>query len=83
VNWVEDVDCDKDRLDFIDFSSMAKYIAKDFGWDDKTGSILRQIPGTNAYKDLYEAYMTARYNYGCTRPNKNAFVDSLSVPTGF
>lgn len=83
VSWVEDVDCDKDRLDFIDFSTMAKYIAKDFGWDDKTGSILRQVPGTNAYKDQYEAYMTARYNYGCTRPNKNAFVDTLSVPSGF
>lgn len=83
ISWVEDVDCDKDRLDFLDFSTMAKYVAKDFGWDDKTGSILRQVVGTNAYKDQYEAYMTARYNYGCTRPNKNAFIDTLTVPTGF
>jgi DNA polymerase len=30
INWVEDVDCDKDRLDFIDFSTMAKYVAKDY-----------------------------------------------------
>lgn len=83
IGMVEDVDADKDRLDFIDFSTMAKYIAKDFGWDNKTGSILRQVVGTNAYKDQYEAYLTARYNYGCTRPNKNAFVDALTVPTGF
>lgn len=83
ISWVEDVDCDKDRLDFIDFSTMAKYVAKDFGWDNRTGSILRQVPGTSAYKDLYEAYMTARYNYGCTAPNKNAFVEGLTVPTGF
>jgi hypothetical protein len=83
IAWVEDVDSPKDRLDFIDFSTMAKYVAKDFGWDDKTGSILRQVPGTNAYKDQYEAYMTARFNYGCTRPNKNGFIDTLAVPTGF
>lgn len=83
IGMVEDVDCDKDRIDFLDFSTFAKYIAKDFGWDDKTGSILRQVVGTSSYKDQYEAFLTARYNYGCTRPNKNAFIDGLSVPTGF
>lgn len=83
IAMVQDVDCDKDRVDFLDFSTLGKYIAKDFGWDNKTGSILRQVVGTNAYKDQYEAYLTARYNYGCTRPNKNAFIDSLTIPTGF
>ena len=84
INWVEDVDCPKDRIYAIDWSTMGKYIAKDFGWDDKTGSILRQVPSTTtAYTDQYEAYMTARYNYGCTRPNKNGFIDLLAVPTGF
>jgi hypothetical protein len=83
VNWTEDVDCDKDRLDFLDFSTIQKYIAKGFGWDEKTGSVLRQVVGTSAYKDQYEAYLTARYNYGCTRPNKNAFIDGLNIPTGF
>lgn len=86
VNWVEDVDASKTTVDFIDWSTMEKYVAKDFGWDDKTGSILRQVPSTTsgiAYTDQYEAYWTGRYNYGCTRPNKNAFVDSLAVPPGF
>ncbi len=86
INWVEDVDAPKDRVDALDWSTMGKYIAKDFGWDDKSGSILRQVPSTTsgiAYTDQYEAYMTARYNYGCTRPNKNGFIDSLAVPTGF
>ncbi len=83
INWVEDVDCDKDRIEAIDFSTMAKYVAKDFGWDDKTGSILRQVVGTNTYKDQYEAFMTSRYNYGCTRPNKNGYIDGLTIPTGF
>lgn len=83
IPWVEDIDCDKDRVEFLDFSTFGKYIAKDFGWDQKTGSILRQVVGTNSYKDQYEAFATARYNYGCTRPNSNAFIDSLTVPDGF
>jgi hypothetical protein len=83
IGWVEDVDCFKDRVEFIDFSTMGKYVAKDFGWDDKTGSILRQVVGTNTYKDQYEGFMTARYNYGCTRPNKNACVETLTIPTSF
>jgi hypothetical protein len=86
INWVEDVDAPKDEIDALDFSTFAKYIAKDYGWDDKTGSILRQVPSTTsgiAYTDQYEAYLTARFNYGCTRPNKNGWVDALAVPTGF
>ncbi len=86
ISWVEDVDAPKNRVDAIDWSTMGKYVAKDFGWDDKSGSILRQVPSTTsgvAYTDQYEAYMTARFNYGCTRPNKNGFIDLLAVPTGF
>lgn len=83
IPWVEDPDAFKDRVDFIDFSTMAKYTAKELGWDEKTGSVLRQVVGTNSYKDQYEAFLTARDNFGCTRPNSNAFIDSLAVPTGF
>ncbi len=86
INWVEDVDCDKAEVRAIDWSTMQKFIAKDYGWDDKSGSILRQVPSATsgiAYTDQYEAYMTARYNYGNTRPNKNGWVDALAVPTGF
>lgn len=86
VNWVEDVDAPKDEVDALDWSTFGKYVAKDYGWDDKTGSILRQVPSATsgiAYTDQYEAYMTARHNYGCTRPNKNGWVDALAIPTGF
>ncbi len=84
INWVEDVDAPKTRVDAIDWSTMNKYVAKGFGWDDKTGSVLRQVPSsTTAYTDQYEAYWTGRYNYGCTRPNKNGWIDALAVPTGF
>lgn len=86
IPWVIDVDCPKDQIHFLDWSTFAKYTAKDMGFDDKTGSILRQVPSSTsgiAYTDQYEAYLTLRSNYGCTRPNKNALIDTLSLPTGF
>lgn len=83
IPFVSDVDADKDRIDFIDFSTMAKYVAKDFGWDDLSGSTLHQVVGTTSYKDQVEAFYTARYNYGCTNPNGNAFIDGLTIPTGY
>ena len=83
IGMVQDVDCDKDRIEFLDFSTFGKYVAKDYGWDDKSGAVLSRVVGTSAYKDQFEAYLTARYNYGCTAPNKNAFIDGLTVPTGF
>jgi hypothetical protein len=86
INWMEDVHAPKDTVDAINWETMKKFVAKDFGWDDKTGSILRQVPSTTsgiAYTDQFEAYYTARYNFGCDRPNANGFIDSLAVPTGF
>lgn len=86
ISWMEDVDCQKTSIYAVDFSTINKYVAKDFGWDEKTGSILRQVPSATsgiAYKDSFEAYWTGRYNYGCTRPNKNAWIDNLAVPSGF
>jgi hypothetical protein len=83
IAMVQDVDCDKDRVEFIDFSTMGKYVAKDYGWDDRSGAVLSRVVGTNSYKDQFEAYYTGRFNYGCTAPNRNAFVDGLTIPTGF
>lgn len=86
IDWSEDVDAPKDRIYAIDFSSVKKYPAKEFGWDEKTGSALHQVPSANsgiAYTDQVEAWYTARFNYGCERPNLNGFIDLLAVPTGF
>lgn len=86
IDWNEDVDAPKDEVDALDRSTFKKFVAKAPGWDEKTGSILRQVPSSTsgiAYTDQFEGYWTFRFNYGCTRPNKNGWVDNLSVPTGF
>jgi hypothetical protein len=83
IPFVEDVDHPKSEIKAINWSTMKKYEAKGLGWDDKTGSILRQIPGTAAYTDMYEAYLTARYNYGCDKPNANGWIENLTITTGF
>lgn len=86
IPWVIDVDCPKNQIHFLDWSTMMKFTAKELGFDDKSGSILRQVPSSTsgiAYTDQYEAYLTGRFNYGCARPNKNALIDTLSLPIGF
>lgn len=86
IDWNEDVDAPTNEIDVLDKSTFHKYVAKEAGWDEKTGSILRQVPSSTsgiAYTDQYEGYWTFRFNYGCDRPNKNAWVDTLAVPTGF
>ena len=86
IDWMEDVDAPKDEVDALDMSTFAKYVAKDFGWDEKTGSILNRVTSSTsgiAYTDQFEGYWTGRFNYGCTKPNANGWVDALSVPTGF
>ena len=86
IDWNEDVDMLKDEINVLDKSTFKKYVAKEAGWDEKTGSILRQVPSSTsgiAYTDQFEGYWTFRFNLGCERPNKNGWVDALAVPTGF
>ncbi len=86
ISWSEDVDAPKDEVDALDFSTFMKFVAKDPAWDEKTGSIIRQVPSATsgiAYTDQFEAYLVGRYNFGCTKPNANGWVDALAVPTGF
>ncbi len=83
IAMAQDVDADKDRIDFINFDTMKKYEAKTLGWDDRTGSVLHRVVGTSTYKDAVEGFLTARLNFGCERPNENAFIDSLAIPTGY
>lgn len=86
IPWVEEVDAPKDIVDFIDWSTMQKFTAKDWGWDETTGDIFRQVPSSTsgvAYTDNYEAYYDTIANYGCTNPQANAQIYSLALPTGF
>ncbi len=85
VPWVIDTDCPRSVLYALDPSSMFKVIAKELGFDDRTGNILRQVPSNTAgrYDDKFVAYIVYRGNMGIYTPNSNTKVEGLAITSGY
>lgn len=85
VPWIIDTDASKDHLFFLDRSSMFKVTARELSFDDRTGSVLRQVPGSTAgtYNDAFVAFLLFRGNIGCYSPNSNVKVNGFAVPAGY
>lgn len=86
MNWVEEVDCAKDTVYYIDWSVINKYVASPFGWKDTNGSILKQVPSDTAdvaYTAQVEGYWGACWNLGSPDPRKLGRIYGLTVPSGY
>ncbi len=85
VPWVIATDMPKDHLFVLDRSSMFKVRARELSFDDRTGSILRQVPSSTAgrYDDAFVAFLLFRGNIGSYSPNSNTKVNGLAVPSGY
>ena len=85
VPWVIDTDMPKDHLFDLDRSSLLKTTARALSFDDRTGSILRQVPAATAgqYNDAYVAFLLFRGNIGAYAPNANSKTNGLAVPNGY
>jgi hypothetical protein len=87
IPLVEEVDCPKTSVFFIKWSTIKKFVAKNWGWDQTAGNeILRPVPSTTsgiAWTNQYEGYYGALFNYGCTDPRANGIITSFALPTGF
>ncbi len=84
--WTEEIDMEKDRIHFMDFSVLEKYVAKPFGWEDTDGNILRMVPSSTsgvAYTSQYEGYWVGDYNFGSPDPRGLGKIIGLTVPTGY
>lgn len=83
--WIVDTDCPKDHIFAIDRDVMFKVAARELSFDDRTGSILRQVPSATAgqYADAFVAYLIFRGNLGTYVPNAHVKLNGLSVPTGY
>ncbi len=84
--FTEDVDCDKDRVYYLDFDKLEKFVARGWGWIDDDGSILRLIPSStsgSAYDAQCEGYWGADYNFGSPDPRPLGKIIDLDVPTGY
>jgi len=83
--WIVDTDCQKDRLYAVDRDLLFKVIARELSFDDRTGSILRQVPAATAgqYTDAFVAFLIFRGNLGTYIPNAHVKLLGLGVPTGY
>jgi hypothetical protein len=83
--WIVDTDCPKDHIFAADRDVLFKVVARELSFDDRTGSILRQVPSSTAgqYTDSFVAYLMARLNLGTYIPNAHTKLNGLSVPTGY
>ena len=84
--WTEEVDMAKDRVHYLDFSTIEKYVAKPWGWEDTDGRILRMVPSATsgvAYTSQVEGYWTCDYNLGSPNPRANGKIITLTVPSGY
>jgi hypothetical protein len=84
--FTEDVDCDKDRVYYLDFDKLEKFVAKGFGWMQTDGRILRLIPSStsgSAYDSIVEGYWNACYNFGSPDPRPLGKIIGLSVQSGY
>lgn len=84
--FTEEIDCDKDRVYYLDFDKIEKFVAKNFGWMQVDGKILRLVPSStsgSAYDALVEGYWNADYNFGSPDPRPLGKIIDLDIPTGY
>jgi len=83
--WIIDTDSPKDTIFGVDRDVMFKVVARELSFDDRTGSILRQVPSATAgqYTDAFVAYLIFRGNLGTYVPNAHVKTTGFSVPTGY
>jgi hypothetical protein len=62
----------------LDRSSMKRVRLGDYGWDNSTGSVFKQIPGTFAF----QAYAYNEFELVCENPRCQGVEEDIRVPTG-
>ena len=74
-----------DRLTPWTATSSSRSLARELSFDDRTGSILRQVPAATAgqYTDAFVAFLIFRGNLGTYIPNAHVKLLGLGVPTGY
>lgn len=86
INWVEEVDCEKDGVFFMDFDKLEKYVAKGWHWLQPDGRILRLVPSDTsgvAYNAQVEGYYGCSWNLGSPDCRGFGHIITLAVPTGY
>jgi hypothetical protein len=69
----------------VDRDVMFKVVARELSFDDRTGSVLRQVPSSTSgqYTDAFVAFLLLRGNLGTYVSNAHVKLNGLGVPPGY
>lgn len=77
MEWIEDTDCDFDRVYLLNTKYIERFELYPLKFDDHGGDVLKWDPDY----DAYVAYAKAYTNVGTRVPNAHACIKSLATPT--
>lgn len=77
MEWIEDTDCDFDRVYLWEPSYYERYVTYDLKFDDTDGKIVKWDSGY----DAFICYAKAYDNLGSRVPNAHVAISNLAVPT--
>lgn len=81
--WIQDVDCDEDRIYGVDLSTFKRYVmGPSFGILRKDGQDLRMYFSNGAGSDKYTGWLGAKFNVACMKPNANFVIKGLAITDG-
>lgn len=86
IPWVTEHDCPLDKVFFINWDHIWKFINTPWEWEDTTGSIWKIVPSSSSdynFTDKYEAHYQKIGQYGSDDPRQNGLIYNLAVPTGW
>lgn len=86
IPWVTEVDFPMTQIDFINWKTMWMFTNTEWGWDEKTGSIWKQVPSSTSgfnFTDRYEGHYRWIGQTGCPDPRQNASIYSCAVPANY
>lgn len=82
-DWIQDVDCDEDRIYGVDLSSFKRYVmGGGFGAFRKDGQDLKMYFSNGTGSDKYTGWLGVKFNLACHKPNANFVIKSLATSDG-
>jgi hypothetical protein len=85
IPWTTEVDCPLDKVMFINWDTIWRFENTPWGWDEKTGSIWKNVinTSTGAFTDNFEGHYRKIDQNGSPEPQKNGMIYNLAVPVGY
>lgn len=87
IPWMTEVDCPLDKVWFLNWDYIQKFVNTPWGWDEKTGAIWKNVVASSTsgsnFTDKFEGHYRQIVQYGSPDPRQNGLIYNLAVPSGY